>query len=99
MDICEIIISFIVGMVTGWITGVLVTKYYRSKDKKMTSSEKESKAESLLMEYLEDIATEIEIIRRNPGHDYAELERLIKKKNIRYEILPIFFWRNAYGRV
>ncbi len=91
MNISEIFISFIVGMITGFVTGTLVTKYYRAKDQKKIEIEKENKTFELFMDYLEDILTEVEIIRKDNNHGYAELERLIKKQNIRYEILPEFF--------
>lgn len=91
MNIGEIIISFIIGMVTGFATGILVTKYYRAKDQKRSEEEKAKRTFDTLMDYLENISTEMEIISKDKNHGYTELERLIKKKNIRYEILPEFF--------
>lgn len=91
MNASEIFVSFIIGMITGFVTGALVTKYYRAKDQKKSEEEKVSRTSALLMNYLDNILTELEIIRKDNNHGYAELERLIKKKSIRYEILPEFF--------
>lgn len=94
MSFYEMIISFVIGMITGCVTGVLVTNYYRKKDQKESKNEKTNKEFSIFMNYLEDILTEVEIIRKNPHHTYVELERLIKKKNIRYKVLPGIFGGN-----
>lgn len=93
MNLFDISVSVLIGLITGcisgWITGILITKYYRSKDEKIERAQKEFKAFSELLTYLENIMTELELIDKAQEKDYNELERLLKNKLVRHEILPM----------
>lgn len=93
MEIWEISISFAIGLLTGIIsgclTGVIVTRYYRKKDEKNRSVEEKYAAMSEFASYLKDIMAELEIIEKAEYKMYESLQRLLKKKRIRQEILRI----------
>ncbi len=87
----SIIIGLGTGLVSGWLSGWLVTKYYRNKDEKREKTEQKNRATALIVSYMEDIMTEIELLEKNQNADYGHLFRMLKKKDVRFEELPIIF--------
>lgn len=89
--ILNIVICLITGIISGIITGVIVTKHYRKKDDERSKRDMRDKNLSIVIEYLEDIMSELEILEREPVPDYTHLKRLLKKREIRYiEFKSIF---------
>lgn len=82
--ILNILICLITGMVSGIITGVIVTNHYRKKDDDRNKKNMREKNLSIVIEYFEDIMSELEILEREPMPDYTHLKRLLKKREIRY---------------
>lgn len=82
----DIVISVAIGIGTGFISGLLsgliVTKYYRTKDEKREKSLQFEKDVRLLAEYIIQVIYELNSARRTKS--YEDLGRVISKKP-RYE--------------
>ena len=87
MDPLEIFISILVGIGTGclsgWITGVMVTKYYRKKDNEKEEMRRKEDAMSSLVDYIESIGYEFEEVEKDPQRGYSGLCILLKERSKR----------------
>lgn len=75
-----IIISLLTGIISGLLSGWIVTKYFRNVDSKNEISKNKSKCIDAFTEYLNELEAETKLAEKNK--DYSEIYRLIKKRSV-----------------
>ena len=77
---CSFIIGIITGVISGWITGILITKYYRKKDEELQERDKHDYALSLAVDFFEDLQIEISRVKEIGNNYYSKILSIFDRK-------------------
>lgn len=76
----DTVMSLTTGIISGIVSGWLVTEYYRKVDKRKEEREKRSQYYDIFTWYLNELMAEINIAEKMKEEKYTEIYRMLGKK-------------------